>query len=196
MSKTFWLSSVTSLIDNNLQYRIVNVLRSTISSIHPWIEGKPVGLHPLVTRLIKGIANERPSKPRYTTTWDVSNVTTYLSALGENKTLPLLKITDKEITNAISFSITWTIVCPLGIGYQVFEKATGWCSIYANQTTKALGPDVPGDSNLSTIRTRRNTMSMWLFRNLLNLRADVCKNRPEAVKTKNIENSQKIPKCM
>jgi hypothetical protein len=65
-----------------------------------------VGLHPLVTRLIKGIANERPSKPRYTTTWDVSNVTTYLSALGENKTLPLLKITDKEITNAISFSIT------------------------------------------------------------------------------------------
>ncbi len=70
--------------DNDLQYRTVNVLRSAISSIHPWIDGKPVGQHTLVTRLMKGIANERPPKPRYTTTWDVAKVTTYLSSLGEN----------------------------------------------------------------------------------------------------------------
>ena len=75
---------------------MVNVLRSAISSIHPWIEGKPVGQHPVITRLMKGIANERPPKPRYTTTtWDVSKVTTYLSALGENKTLPLKLLTKK-----------------------------------------------------------------------------------------------------
>ena len=74
------LTFLSDQFDSNLQYRTVNVLRSAISSVHPWIEGKPVGQHPLVTRLMKGIANERPPKPRYTTTWDVTKVTTYLSA--------------------------------------------------------------------------------------------------------------------
>ena len=54
-----------------------------------------MGQHPLVIRLMKGIANERPPKPRYTTTWDVAKVTTYLSALGENKTLSLKLPTKK-----------------------------------------------------------------------------------------------------
>ena len=81
------LTFLSDQFDNNLQNRTVNVLRSAISSIHPWIESKPVGQHPLVIRLIKGIANERPPKPRYSTTWDVAKITTYLSALGENKTL-------------------------------------------------------------------------------------------------------------
>ena len=89
------LTFLSDQFDNNLQYRTVNVLRSAISSIHPWIEGKPVGQHPLVIRLMKGIANERPPKPRYTTTWDVAEVTTYLSALGENKTLSLKLLTKK-----------------------------------------------------------------------------------------------------
>jgi hypothetical protein len=44
---------------------------------------------------MKGIANERPPKPRYTTTWDISTVTTYLLALEENKTLPLKLLTKK-----------------------------------------------------------------------------------------------------
>ena len=74
------LTFLSDQFDCNLQYRTVNVLRSAISSIHPWIEGKPVGQHPLVTRLMRGIANERPPKPRYSTTWDVSKVTTYLVA--------------------------------------------------------------------------------------------------------------------
>ena len=89
------LTFLSDQFDNNLQYRTVNVLRSAISSIHPWIEGKPVGQHPLVIRLMKGIANERPPKPRYTTTWDVAKVTTYLSALGETKTLSLKLLTKK-----------------------------------------------------------------------------------------------------
>ena len=89
------LTFLSDQFDNNLQYRTVNVFRSAISSIHPWIEGKPVGQHPLVTRLMKGIANERPPKPRYTTTWDVRKVTTYLSASGENKILSLQLLTKK-----------------------------------------------------------------------------------------------------
>jgi hypothetical protein len=63
------LTFLSDQFDSNLQYRTVNVLRSAISSIHSWIESKSVGQHPLVTRLMKGIANERPPKPRYTGTY-------------------------------------------------------------------------------------------------------------------------------
>jgi hypothetical protein len=44
---------------------------------------------------MKGIANERPSKPRYSSTWDVSRVTSYLSSLGDNDKLCLKLLTKK-----------------------------------------------------------------------------------------------------
>ena len=59
--------------------------------------GKPIGQHPLVIRLLKGISNERPPRPRYTTTWDVSKVTSYLSSLGDNKTLSLKQLSKKLV---------------------------------------------------------------------------------------------------
>ena len=81
--------------ENNLQYRTLNVFRSAISSTHRWVDGKPVGQHPLVIRLLKGIANERPPQPRYSTTWDVSKVTAYLSSLGHNNMLSLKLLSKK-----------------------------------------------------------------------------------------------------
>ena len=128
------LTFLSDQFDNNLQYRTVNVLRSAISSIHPWIEGKPVGQHPLVIRLMKGIANERPPKPRYTTTWDVAKVTTYLSALGENKTLSLKLLTKKllmllALVSPERASVLWE----LNIRY--LKKTTGRCGVHTNQTT-------------------------------------------------------------
>ena len=89
------LSFLSDQFDNKLQYRTINVLRSAISSVHPWIDGKPVGQHPIVIRLMKGIANERPCKPRYSVTWDVSRVTSYLSSLGNNDKLCLKFLTKK-----------------------------------------------------------------------------------------------------
>ena len=91
------LTFLSEQFKNNLQYRTVNVLRSAISSTHQWVDGKPIGQHPLVIRLLKGISNERPPKPRYTTTWDVSKVTSYLSSLGDNKTLSLKQLSKKLV---------------------------------------------------------------------------------------------------
>ena len=69
------LTFLSEQFESNLQYRTVNVLRSAILSTHQWVDGNPIGQHPLVIRLLKGISNERPPRPRYTTTWDVSKVT-------------------------------------------------------------------------------------------------------------------------
>ena len=55
------------------QYRTINSYRSATSVTHTPIDGVVVGKHPLVSRLMKGIYNQRPPQPRYTSTWDVQN---------------------------------------------------------------------------------------------------------------------------
>ena len=50
------------------QYRSLNAYRSAISSVHEKVDGYEVGQHPLVSRLLKGVFNQRPPKPRYEVT--------------------------------------------------------------------------------------------------------------------------------
>ena len=69
------------------QYRTINVLRSAISSAHMHVNNKPIGQHPLVIRLMKGVSISRPPQPRYQHTWNVVTVTEYLSRLGDNSNL-------------------------------------------------------------------------------------------------------------
>lgn len=59
------------------------------------MEGFPVGQHPLVIRLLKGVFNQRPPQPRYTHTWDVAKMLTYLKSLGSNESLSLKLLTQK-----------------------------------------------------------------------------------------------------
>jgi len=60
---------------------------------HNQIEGVPIGQHPLVSRLLKGVHNTRPPQPR--STWDVDVVIKYLQSLGENDSLSLKALTQK-----------------------------------------------------------------------------------------------------
>ena len=64
---------------------------------HRHIEGVPIGQHPLVTRLLKGVYNTRPPKPRYTETWDVDGVLDHLTSLGENSQLSLKQLSQKLV---------------------------------------------------------------------------------------------------
>ena len=51
----------------------------------------------MVTRLMKGIYNERPPKPKYAFTWDVGKVVSYLRDLGPNSSLSLKQLTRKLV---------------------------------------------------------------------------------------------------
>lgn len=77
------------------EYRTINVLRSAISSTHTHVDDKPVGQHPLVIRLMKGISISRPPQPRYKMTWDVKTVTEFLNNLGDNCSLSLKQLSQK-----------------------------------------------------------------------------------------------------
>ena len=77
------------------EYRSINVLRSAISSAHCHIDDKPVGQHPLIVRLMKGVSISRPPQPRYQKTWNVSVVTAHLASLGCNKTMSIKQLSQK-----------------------------------------------------------------------------------------------------
>ena len=89
------LTFLAELFSDGKEYRTINVFRSAISSAHVYIDGKPVGQHPLVVRLMKGISISRPPQPRYQHTWDVAAVTDYLAKLGQNNSLTLKQLSQK-----------------------------------------------------------------------------------------------------
>jgi hypothetical protein len=61
---------------------------------HKQVDSSPIGQHPLVNRLLKGVYNQRPPQPRYSATWDVDVVTKHL---GSNESLSLKHISQKLV---------------------------------------------------------------------------------------------------
>ena len=56
-----------------------------------------VGQHPLFSRMLKGVFNERPLLSRYSTFWDIGVVLRYLKQLGNNNPLSLRLLTIKSV---------------------------------------------------------------------------------------------------
>lgn len=93
----FLVNFLAMLFQQGLQHRTVNTIRSAISMTHDRVEGIPIGQHPLVTRVMKGIYNERPPLPRYAATWDVSQVISHIKELGPNSSLSLKQLSTKLV---------------------------------------------------------------------------------------------------
>ena len=55
----------------------------------------PMGQHPLMSWMFKGMYNSRPPQPPYTSTWDVDILTQYLASLGDNTTLSFKQLSHK-----------------------------------------------------------------------------------------------------
>ena len=60
---------LATLYQEGYQYNSVNAYRLAISSVHEKVDGVPVGQHPIITRLVKGVFNMRPPIPRYSNPW-------------------------------------------------------------------------------------------------------------------------------
>ena len=92
-----FIDFLAELYEQGLQHRSINTIRSAVSMTHKSVEGLPVGQHPLVTRLLKGVYNQRPPMPRYTSTWDVDVVTKHIVSMGRNEDLPLKHLSRKLV---------------------------------------------------------------------------------------------------
>ena len=93
------LNFLAFLFDQGLGYSAINTARSALSStINFANDSHKIGEHPLIQRFVRGVFQQRPSVPRYTSTWDVKVVLDYLKSISPADKIELKLLTMKVIT--------------------------------------------------------------------------------------------------
>ena len=83
------LDFLSELYDKGLSYSTINSARSFLSSILPRTNNVSIGADPVISRFMRGVFNTRPNLPRYTRSWDVKKVLSYIQQMGDNSSLSL-----------------------------------------------------------------------------------------------------------
>ena len=90
------LNFLAHLFESGLSYSSINTARSALSTFIN-VDGKPVGQHRLVIRLMRGVFNRRPNLPKNNVTWDVSKMLNYLKTLSPVQSITLLTLSLKTL---------------------------------------------------------------------------------------------------
>ena len=106
-SVVYVLDFLTLLYQQGLTYSAINTAQSALSSYITLENGTCVGKHPLVSRLMKGIFQEKLPRPKYTEIWDVSIVLSYLQSLSPVDKLSLKELTLKLLVLILLVSGQW-----------------------------------------------------------------------------------------
>ena len=77
-------------------YSAVATSRSALSTFVK-IDGVKVGYHPLVSRFMTGLFNQKPALPRYTETWNPHLVLNHLKTYPSTGNLSLKQLTQKLV---------------------------------------------------------------------------------------------------
>jgi hypothetical protein len=88
---------LTELYNQGYSYETINTACSALSSLCVLQDNFTVGSHPLVVKFMTGVFNLRPTKPKYTETWDVSKVLCYLKQFSPDKDISLKMLTFKLV---------------------------------------------------------------------------------------------------
>ena len=83
--------------DFNKSYSTINSYRSALSSMLLPVDGYSVGEYPIIARLLKGMFHVRPPEPRYSFTWDVNVLLTFLESWLPLSALELKQLTLKTV---------------------------------------------------------------------------------------------------
>ena len=100
----------------------MGVVGSFWNQVHDRVEGVPIGQHPLVTRLLKGVYNLCSPNPRYSDTWNVDMVIQHLQSLGDNSKLTLKVLGQKlALLMALVEASRSSELHALDVCYRVFK---------------------------------------------------------------------------
>ena len=99
---------LTEIFQSGIGYSCLNTAWSALSSVIVFADNKPAGSHPLGARFMKGVFERRPSLPKYTSTWDVNVVLTYLRTFKDAQLLSL-----KELVTLPESSCSFSIPKPV-----------------------------------------------------------------------------------
>ena len=97
------LEFLAAIFDEGREHSSVNGARSAISAYHVHVNNRPVGEHPLICSLVKGVSNVRPPQPRYCSTWDINTVLRHIMTMGQNNDL---SHRDLSLKTALLLAIT------------------------------------------------------------------------------------------
>ena len=86
---------LTCMFLEGKSYSTINLARSALSALGIKYDGISVGSHPTIVRLLKGMFNLRPTKARYTETWDANIVLRYLKNIPVDNESYLKELTMK-----------------------------------------------------------------------------------------------------
>ena len=159
---------LAELFQEGYQYSSINIYRLSISTTHDRMDGYPIGQHPTVVRLLKGVFNKRPPLPRYTHTWDVSKVTSYISSLDDNASLSLkvlslklvmlLAVTRPSRSSDLS-SLDLSCLKSLPDGIQFYPSELAKQSRPSKSVASFVFPAFPSDKKLCPNATLQSYMS-------------------------------------
>ena len=68
------------------------------------IDGVVVGKHPTVRRLIQGIFNSRPPRPKYRSVWNIDMVVVHIQSMEPSDKLSFKDLSWKLVTGYVQFS--------------------------------------------------------------------------------------------
>jgi hypothetical protein len=100
------LGFLTGLFDKEYSYSVINIARSALSAFGIVINNVSVGENATIIRLLKGVYNLRPPKPKSAKTWVVSKVLSFLQKLSPAKFISL-----KELTLKLAMLIALSSAC-------------------------------------------------------------------------------------
>ena len=87
---------LTELFHSGYSYETINTARSAISSLCNINNySMTLGSHPLVIRFMTGVYNLRPTKSKYVSTWDISQVLCYLKTMYPDENISLKNLSHK-----------------------------------------------------------------------------------------------------
>ena len=119
---------------HQLSYSALNTARSVLSPIIVLSEG----VHPLVTRFLRGVFNTRPSLPRYQEIWDTSIVFTYSKYLHPPEKLKLKDLTMNTMLVASLSGQRCQTIHALDVNNMVLTKDC--CTFYIQELLKTSRP--------------------------------------------------------
>jgi hypothetical protein len=91
------LAFLQTLVHQGLGYSAVNTARSALSAVLIFPNGVSFGSHSDVTLYMKGVFNLRPTRPKYVSTWDPSQVLLLLESWSPAVDIPIERLTMKVI---------------------------------------------------------------------------------------------------
>lgn len=132
------LKYLTFLHESGLSYSSINTARSTLSLMLPHQDGKPIGEHPLIVRLLRGVARQRPPTPKYSHIWNVDVVLSYIKKMTCNDKLDMMNLSIK-LVGLLALASGQRVQTLAAIRTQNIKFSNDSVNIFISDTLKTSG---------------------------------------------------------